>query len=140
MRVRPGPTLVRCVLAGLVLAGCAGPPAVQPARQPAATQTSDAIALSAETGQLGKATWYGRRHHGRRTASGETFDRHGMTAAHPSLPFGTRLRVTNLANGASVVVRINDRCRCPSIMIDLSEAAARSIGLLGTGRVRMERL
>jgi rare lipoprotein A len=90
--------------------------------------------------QVGTARWYGARHHGRRTANGETFDRMAMTAAHRTLPFGTRVRVTNLANDRSVEVQINDRCRCPNTLIDLSEGAARAIGMGGTARVRMERL
>lgn len=99
-------------------------------------------AWAAETGT---ARWYGARHHGHPTASGERFDRHAMTAAHRSLPMGSRVRVTNLANNQSVVVRVNDRCRCPNTLIDLSEGAARSIGIPthgggGTGRVRLERL
>ena len=90
--------------------------------------------------RTGTARWYGARHHGARTASGERFDRHAMTAAHPSLTFGTRLRVTNLGNGRSVEVRVNDRCRCHGTLIDLSEGAARAIGIGGTARVRIETL
>jgi rare lipoprotein A len=85
----------------------------------------------------GIASWYGLGFHGRRTASGERFDMHALTAAHPSLPFGTRLLVENPANGRSVVVRVNDRG--PHVrgrIIDLSHAAARAIGLLGWGRSR----
>ncbi len=59
--------------------------------------------------QEGLAVWYGPGFHGKKTASGEVYDMHALTAAHPSLPFGTRVRVTNLKNGRSVVVRINDR-------------------------------
>lgn len=89
----------------------------------------------------GTASWYGPRHDGRRTASGETFDMDDLTAAHPTYPFGTRVKVTLLATGRSVVVRINDRF--PSYrrrVIDLSRAAAREIGMMrrGTGRVRLE--
>jgi rare lipoprotein A len=90
--------------------------------------------------ETGTARWYGARHHGRRTASGEVFDRNGMTAAHRTLPLGTRVRVTNLANNRSVEVRINDRCGCRGTLIDLSEGAARAIGISGTARVRMDRL
>lgn len=76
------------------------------------------------------ASYYGSDYHGRVTASGERFDMNAMTAAHRSLPFGTRVRVTNLENGKSVVVRINDRG--PFVrgrVIDLSRAAAKKIGL-----------
>lgn len=87
------------------------------------------------------ASWYGPKFHGRKTASGEIFDMYKFTAAHKTLPFGTRLRVTNPENGRSVVVKINDRG--PFVRgrdIDLSYAAARKIGLLqkGTSRVYVE--
>ncbi|MFB4392576.1 MULTISPECIES: septal ring lytic transglycosylase RlpA family protein [unclassified Pseudomonas] len=93
--------------------------------------------------QTGVASYYGARHHGKRTASGEPFNQHGLTAAHRSLPFGTRVVVTNLNNQRSVVVRINDRG--PHIrgrLIDLSRAAAEKIGMLrsGTARVRVQGL
>ena len=83
----------------------------------------------------GLASWYGPRFHGRRTASGEKFDMHALTAAHPSLPFGSIVRVENPETGRSVDVRINDRG--PHIkqrIIDLSRAAARALGLLDSGR------
>ena len=91
----------------------------------------------------GKAVFYGDKWHGRKTASGERFSQHAMTAAHRSLPLGTRVRVTNLANGKSVVVRINDRGpygRDRSRIIDLSKAAARRLDFISDGwaRVRVE--
>lgn len=82
----------------------------------------------------GVASYYGAEFAGRRTASGERFDPRALTAAHRTLPFGTRVRVTNPANGRSVVVRINDRG--PFIRgrtIDLSRGAAERIGLVGPG-------
>ncbi len=87
---------------------------------------------SAEPGmtQKGEASWYGRPYHGRRTASGEIYDMYALTAAHRTLPFGTRVEVTRRDNHRSVVVRINDRG--PFVkhrIIDLSYAAARKIGL-----------
>lgn len=91
--------------------------------------------------QRGRASWYGSRFHGRRTASGERFNAYAHTAAHRSLPFGTRVRVTNLRNGRSVVVRINDRGPYSGgRIIDLSRAAAETIGMLrsGTAPVRVE--
>lgn len=89
--------------------------------------------------QEGLAVWYGPGFHGRRTASGEVYDMHALTAAHPTLPFGTRVRVTNLQNGRSVVVRINDRGPFGGrYIIDLSYAAARAIGALSATRVRVE--
>jgi rare lipoprotein A len=84
----------------------------------------------------GKASYYGARHHGKKTASGERFDQHAMTAAHRSLPFGTRVRVTNLHNDTQVVVRINDRG--PFVrgrIIDLSHKAAERLNLLRAGVV-----
>lgn len=90
-------------------------------------------------GASGNASWYGGKYHGRKTASGETYNQYGMTAAHPSLPFGTRVKVTNIANGKSVVVRINDRG--PFVYgreIDLSQAAARKIDMIRTGVADVE--
>ena len=90
--------------------------------------------------EQGRASYYGRGFAGRRTASGERFDPRAMTAASPHLPFGTRVRVTR-ASGASVTVRINDRCGCPhGRIIDLSEGAAERLGMikLGTVNVRVE--
>lgn len=84
--------------------------------------------------QVGVASYYGREFHGQKTASGERFDMYDLTAAHRTLPFGTRLRVTNLTNGRQVIVRVNDRG--PFVkgrIIDLSYAAARELGMIGTG-------
>jgi rare lipoprotein A len=89
----------------------------------------------------GKATFYGDKFHGRKTASGERFSQRRMTAAHRSLPFGTRVRVTNLSNGRSVIVRINDRGpfgRDRSRVIDLSKAAARELDFMKSGWARVK--
>lgn len=88
----------------------------------------------------GRASWYGGKFHGRKTASGETYNMYGMTAAHKTLPLGTMVRVTNKQNGKSVVVRINDRG--PFVhgrIIDLSYTAARRLNIVkkGTGEVRI---
>jgi rare lipoprotein A len=112
----------------VVLSGCA---VVRPARPPA------------ESGrvQVGVASWYGPGFHRQPTSSGEIYDQHSLTAAHPTLPLGTRAAVTNLANGRSVEVRINDRGPFHGDrVIDLSYAAAREIDLIGpgTGMVRLE--
>jgi rare lipoprotein A len=88
-------------------------------------------------GSSGVASWYGGKFHGRKTASGETYNQNALTAAHRTLPFGTRVRVTS-ASGKSVVVRINDRG--PFVggrVIDLSRAAASSLGINGLGRVKI---
>jgi rare lipoprotein A len=82
----------------------------------------------------GRASWYGPGFHGKRTASGERFDMDALTAAHRTLPFGTRVRVRNSQNGREVVVRINDRGpHKRDRIIDLSKAAAAAIGLVQVG-------
>lgn len=84
--------------------------------------------------EVGVASWYGEKFQGNPTASGELFDMNGLTAAHRLLPMGTKVKVTNLLNSKSVMVRINDRG--PAIrgrLIDISKGAARAIGLLGLG-------
>lgn len=93
--------------------------------------------------QEGLASWYGRRFHGRKTASGEKYDMYAMTAAHPTLPIPSYARITALDNGKSVVVRINDRGPFHSSrIIDLSYTAAHKLGYLrrGSTRVRVESL
>jgi rare lipoprotein A len=90
---------------------------------------------------VGAASFYGKKFHGRRTASGEVFNNNALTAAHRTLPFGTKVKVTSVRSGLSVIVRINDRG--PFIagrIIDLSRAAAQKIGLLhrGISTVRLE--
>jgi rare lipoprotein A len=88
----------------------------------------------------GLASWYGKGFHGRPTASGERFDMHALTAAHPTLPFGTLVRVRSVTDGRTVDVRINDRGpRIKRRVIDLSRAAADALGLidLGTGTRRV---
>jgi rare lipoprotein A len=79
------------------------------------------------------ASWYGARHRGRPTASGERFAPKALTAAHPTLPFGTLVEVQRLGDRRKVLVRINDRGPARGDGIDLSEAAARAIGLIGAG-------
>jgi rare lipoprotein A len=96
------------------------------------------VALPARADSVGTASFYGAELHGRRTASGERFDRHAMTAAHRRYPFGTRLLVTNLANGRSVAVRVNDRGPFTGgRIIDLSQAAAGRIGMVGRGTAKV---
>ena len=87
----------------------------------------------------GIASWYGRRYNGQQTASGETYDMYAMTAAHPTLPIPSYARVTNLASGKSVVVRINDRGPfLADRLIDLSYTAAYKLGVLGGGKALVE--
>ena len=93
--------------------------------------------------ERGMASWYGRKFHGQRTSSGETYDMFAMTAAHKTLPIPSFARVTNVKNGKSVVVRINDRGPFHSDrIIDLSYAAAARIGIVnaGSGLVEVERV
>jgi peptidoglycan lytic transglycosylase len=87
----------------------------------------------------GMASWYGQQHQGRPTASGEAYDMNKLTAAHRTLPFGTRLRVTNIENGKSVVVRVNDRGpHVPGRVLDLSYRAAQALGMTDAGMARVE--
>jgi rare lipoprotein A len=88
--------------------------------------------------ETGIASWYGPGFHGKRTSSGEAYDEEKLTAAHRTLPFGTYLRVRSLDNGSSVVVRVNDRGPfAEGRVIDLSEAAARILGMIPTGTARV---
>ena len=106
------------------LSACASPQI-----QPATTGTT----------QRGVASWYGKPFHGRATASGETYDMHGMTAAHRQLPLGTRVEVHNLDNGRKVKLRINDRG--PFVrgrILDLSYGAAKVLGVVGPGLAKVE--
>jgi rare lipoprotein A len=89
--------------------------------------------------QTGVASWYGKRFHGQKTSSGELYDMYAMTAAHPTLPIPSYAKVTNLANGRSVVVRVNDRGPFhASRIIDLSYAAAYRLGYIQAGSARVE--
>ena len=92
--------------------------------------------------ERGLASWYGRKFHGRRTASGETYDMYAMTAAHPTLPIPSYARVRNPANGREVIVRINDRGPFhPGRIVDLSYTAALKLDLLrGVAPVEVERI
>ncbi|MBU3056410.1 septal ring lytic transglycosylase RlpA family protein [Pseudomonas indica] len=120
-------------VSSLLLGGCAG---LRPGGE---EERIDPSGYRAE----GKASYYGSRHHGRRTASGERFDQNALTAAHRTLPFGTRVRVTNLNNARTVVVRINDRGPYGrGRIIDLSFKAAQQLDMIRTGvvPVRVESL
>jgi len=90
------------------------------------------------TGVKGIATYYAKRYNGRKTTSGERYRPEKLTAAHPNLPLGTKVKVVNLDNENEVVVRVNDRCRRRKVpIIDLSTAAARKLGFLGRGMARV---
>jgi rare lipoprotein A len=115
---------VSAALAALaLLAGCSR-----------AMMTTPSVPPAAGTEEVGMASWYGAPHHGRRTASGEVFDMHQLTAAHRTLPFGTRLLVTNRDTSQSAEVRVNDRG--PFVegrILDVSYAAGRLLGAVGPG-------
>ncbi len=121
-------------LAAAWLGACA-PLASDPAPQTAAHSQRAGVPRGAE---VGIASWYGPGFHGRRTASGQRYDMHAMTAAHKTLPFGTRVRVTNLANRRSVVLTINDRG--PFVagrIVDVSKRAAQTLGFERQGKARV---
>jgi len=123
--------LLLALMVTLWLVGCAAPHRSAPHHPTDDAPISGAI-------DAGLASWYGQRFQGRRTASGEAFDKSQLTAAHKSLPFGTRVRVHNLDNGRDVLVRINDRGPFkPGRVIDLSHAAAAEIGILQAGTARV---
>lgn len=113
----------------------------EPVRSDAARRGTTGTVLSEppaesvrESDQQGLASWYGPRFHGRRTASGEIFNRRDLTAAHRTLPFGTRVCVRSQLTGRAVVVRINDRGPfAVNRVIDLSQAAAQELGMQGLG-------
>jgi rare lipoprotein A len=97
---------------------------------------SDKTAAETQGASHGLASFYTE---GTQTASGERFDTHELTAAHPTLPFGTRLRVTNVATGRSVTVRVNDRGPFgPGRVVDVSYAAAETLGMVGGGIAKVK--
>ncbi|WP_052600637.1 septal ring lytic transglycosylase RlpA family protein [Microvirga lotononidis] len=105
------------------------------------TASAEPAGSSGKVIQSGRASWYGPGFHGRRTASGETFNTNDLTAAHRTLPFGTKVRVVNKKTGRSVVVRINDRGPyAHGRVIDLSKASAQAIGLSGVASVDVAQL
>ncbi len=96
------------------------------------------VAHALGTSQQGIASYYGQKFHGRKTASGERYDHGAMTAAHRTAPFGSQIRVTNLANGRSVIVRVNDRGPWTrGRVVDVSGIAARQLGMTGRGLTRV---
>jgi len=114
---------------------------ISPVRLQSKPGTKAKLAKKSKPYQVGTASWYGSYFHGKETASGEPFNMYDLTAAHPSLPLGTYVKVTNLRNGRSLVVRVNDRG--PVVegrIIDLSYAAARELDFKKQGiqRVRLD--
>jgi len=126
--------LLLSAVVALLGSGCASAPRSQPSAATSATQSGPMV---------GVASYYGKQYHGRKTASGERFNMHELTAAHRTLPFGTNLKVTNLANDRSVVVRVNDRGPFKrDRILDVSLEAARRLQMVAAGlaRVRIEPL
>lgn len=144
-------TLIAATLAGLLAGGqataqtAASAPAMAPAAAPAAApapapaveaKAAPAPAAASADAMSGKLAYYGRKFAGRKTASGQRFNPNAMTMAHPSLPFGTMVKVTNLANKRSVVVRVNDRGPTTAGRIgDVSLAAAKRLHMTRAGVV-----
>lgn len=143
------------VMAGLALAGCATSPRFATKSTPPSPMGGNATESSKSEGSKpsrnssgkvlltleGIASYYADAYHGKKTSNGETFDMNDLTAAHRTFPFGTKVRVTNLENKQSVIVRINDRGPFKEErIIDLSLAAARELDLIksGTARVKLE--
>ena len=136
---------IACVIAGL---GAAQGPNISEAKPAPVSSVQTKPVASRPAGktkpyQVGTASWYGEPFEGKPTASGEPYDMYEMTAAHLTLPIGSYVRVTNLRNGRSVVVRVNDRGPVvPGRIIDLSYGAAQAIHMRGYGlqRVRLDLL
>ena len=137
MRVRASllaPVLVSTLFSMAVFAQAPAPaPATAPAPEAAAPAAPATAAAPAGT-ESGRIAWYGKKFKGRKTASGERYNPNAMTMAHKSLPFGTKVKVTNPANGHSVVLRVNDRGPSQADRIgDVSHAAARKLGMTKAG-------
>ena len=125
-----------CAVAGLIALS-----AKTEAKSSASIQPPRASTTPKAEPEIGIASWYGEEFQGSQTANGETYDLNGLTAAHPTLPFGTKVRVTNLDNSKKILLRINDRGpRFGQRLIDVSWAAAKRLGFVGRGttRVRVE--
>lgn len=126
------------------LTGCARTPVAPPVEKPAPPYTVGGtvyypLSKVKDYKEQGVASWYGPDFHGKKTSSGETYDMYGYTAAHRLLPFGTKVQVTNLQNGKSTILKINDRG--PFVkdrIIDLSFSGAKQIGLIGPGTAMVE--
>ena len=148
------PRLLAMCLGLLLFQGCAmlqrpsdvAAPAETPAQPapsplPGQPTAKKSPAVPAKLPQTGEASWYGAQHQGKQTASGTIYDQARLTAAHPSLPFGSRIKVTNLGNGKSVEVEITDRGPfAENRIIDLSQAAAKALEMIESGpaTVRLE--
>jgi rare lipoprotein A len=146
-RRRPAGGLTAAAILAVLLAACGS---VDPEAQgyagrphagaypPAGSSAGGIASAAAQYDAVGTASWYGKPYHGRRTASGEVYNMHRLTAAHRTLPFGTRVVVTNLENGRTVIVTINDRGPFKgNRVIDVSQKAAGQLGFLNQGLTRV---
>jgi len=132
---------MRKLVMGCAVAGLIALSATSEARLSLSLEPPRMCVIPKEKHEIGVASWYGPELQGNVTASGEAYDVNGLTAAHPTLPFGTTIRVTNLRNNKNLVLRVNDRG--PHLgrrLLDVSWAAARRLGFVhsGTTRVRVE--
>jgi len=128
------PGFLRGTIAAVMLSVSAGAAFAQAASAPSA-----ATAPTAPTAESGKVAWYGNKFAGHKTASGERFNPEAMTMAHKTLPFGTRVKVTNPKNGKSVTLRVNDRGPTQADRVgDVSLAAARKLGMVKPGVIDAE--
>jgi rare lipoprotein A len=129
------PGCLLCAALAMTVSACAG-------RRAAPPRTTPASSSGVQEVREGLASYYGREFHGKPMANGAPFDMNAMSAAHPTYPFGTVLRVTNLRNGRTVQVRVLDRGpargpRAAGVIVDLSYGAARTLGFLRDGRTRV---
>ena len=132
--------IVRSALAAaILLLGTSGAFAQPAAASAAASAPPASASASAAASETGRIAWYGRKFAGRRTASGEAFNPEALTMAHKTLPFGTRVKITNPKNNKSVTVRVNDRGPTQADRVgDVSYAAARQLGMLKSGVIEAE--
>jgi rare lipoprotein A len=124
------------ILSLIMLLMCAGCRTLSPAQKSEESKLAETITrYTAPDGVVGVARFYAKRFNGKRTTSGEIYNSKKLTAAHPALPLGTRVKVVNLANNKSVIVKVNDRCReHEEAFIDLSRQAARELGMIRYGK------
>lgn len=134
------------VSCSIILSGCANLPKKHPHTSSSSKKSYTAFGKTYTVkkpnkhyAEKGMASWYGKKFHKRRTSSGERYNMYQLTAAHKTVPFSTRLQVTNLKNGKKVIVRVNDRGPFVSNrVIDLSYAAAKKIGMVNQGLTKVK--
>ena len=130
---------ISAALAGLLACAATLPaPAMAGQRQSTLPQANPTDIPSDWVAEAGSASWYASSRHSRRTASGARYDQNALTAAHPWLPFGTKVRVTRRDTGHSIIVTINDRLPSKKHIIDLSVGAAKQLGMIRQGTTEVE--